>query len=122
MVHDRHPLVKMVSAFTYIVLVVSFNRYEFGRLIPFIFYPVILMALTETPWSAVLKRVAFTIPFCLMAGISNIIFDRATAFTLGQVAISFGVVSFFSILFRTFLCVTAVLILVAVTPFNHLSN
>jgi cobalt/nickel transport system permease protein len=121
-VHARHPLVTLISAFVYIILVVSFNRYEFGRLIPFIFYPVVLMALSETPWSTVLKRVAITIPFCLLAGISNVILDRETAFMLGLIPISIGVVSFFSILFRTFLCVTAVLILVAVTPFNKLSN
>jgi len=121
-VHDRHPLVKLLSAFVYIVLVVSFGRHEFGRLIPFIFYPVVLMALSETPWSLVLRRVAIAIPFCLLAGISNIIFDRAIAFSVGGIAVSAGVVSFFSILFRTFLCVTAVLILVAVTPVSQLSN
>jgi cobalt/nickel transport system permease protein len=121
-VHDRHPLVKMLSAFVYIVLVVSFDRHEFGRLIPFIFYPVVLMALSDTPWSIVLRRVAVTIPFCLLAGISNIIFDRAAAFTIGGLTVSAGVVSFFSILFRTFLCVTAALILVAVSPFSQLAN
>ncbi len=36
-VHDRHPLVKLVSTFCYIVLVVSFGRAEFGRLVPFVF-------------------------------------------------------------------------------------
>ena len=121
-VHALHPLVKLVSAFSYIVLVVSFERTEFLRLVPFIFYPVVLMALSETPWPIVLRRVALTIPFCLLAGISNIIFDRVTAFTLAGVAVSAGVVSFFSILYRTFLCVTAVLILVAVTPFSQLTG
>jgi cobalt/nickel transport system permease protein len=121
-VHRRHPLVKLVSAFAYIVLVVSFDRAEFGRLVPFIFYPAVLMALSDTPWPIVLKRVALTIPFCLLAGISNIIFDRATALTVAGVAVSAGVVSFFSILYRTFLCVTAVLLLVAVTPFGHLTG
>lgn len=121
-VHLRHPAVKLVSAFVFVVLVVSFDRAEFGRLIPFIFYPVILMALSETPWPIVLKRVALAIPFCLLAGISNIIFDRVTMFTIAGIAVSAGVVSFFSILFRTFLCVTAVLILVAVTPFSQLTG
>lgn len=121
-VHDRHPLVKLLSALVYIVLVVSFDRREFGRLIPFVFYPIVLMALSDTPWSPVLKRVAVSIPFCLLAGISNIIFDRAAALAIGGLTVSMGVVSFFSILFRTFLCVTAVLILVAVSPFSQLAD
>ena len=121
-VHLRHPSVKLVSAFVFIVLVVSFDRTEFGRLIPFVFYPVVLMALSGTPWPIVLKRVALALPFGLLAGISNIIFDTSTALTMAGIAVSTGVVSFFSILFRTFLCVTAVLLLVAVTPFNQLTG
>ncbi len=46
-VHRRHPLVKLIATLVYIVLVVSFDRAEFGRLIPFVFYPVVLMALSE---------------------------------------------------------------------------
>jgi cobalt/nickel transport system permease protein len=121
-VHLRHPSVKLVSAFIFIVLVVSFDRVELGRLVPFVFYPVILMAISETPWRIVLKRVALAIPFCLLAGISNVIFDRVTLFTVAGISVSAGVVSFFSIFYRTFLCVTSVLILVAVTPFSQLTG
>lgn len=121
-IHRLHPLVKLMSAFVQIILVVSFSRYELGRLIPFIFYPVILMALSETPWKTVLKRVVLALPFVVIAGVSNVIFDRAVSFTLGGIAVSYGVVSLFSILYRTFLCVTAVLILVAVTPFHQLAD
>lgn len=121
-IHSLHPMVKLISTFVFIVLVVSFHRVEFSRLVPFVFYPVILMVLSDTPWSTVLKRLALALPFCLFAGISNLIFDRATAFAIGNIVISIGVVSFFSILYRTFLCVTAVLIMVAVTPISQLSD
>ncbi len=120
-VHDRHPLVKLASTFLFIILVVSFDRYELARLAPFIFYPVILMALSETPWPIVLKRFALTLPFCLFAGISNVIFERKTAFILMGLNISVGVVSLFSIVFRAFLCVTAVLLLIAVTPMSRIT-
>ncbi|NLT15932.1 MAG: cobalt ECF transporter T component CbiQ, partial [Clostridiales bacterium] len=121
-VHRRHSSVKLVSAVIFIILVVSFDRAEFGRLVPFVFYPVVLMALSGTPWPIVLKRVALALPFGLLAGISNIVFDRATALTVAGIAVSTGVVSFFTILFKTFLCVTAVLLLVAVTPFSQLTG
>lgn len=121
-VHALHPMVKLISTLLFVVIIVSFNRYEFVRLIPFVFYPVILMALSETPWSIMLRRAALALPFALLAGISNILFDTDTAFVIGYLPVSFGLVSFISILFRTFLCVAAVLILVAVTPFNQLTN
>jgi cobalt/nickel transport system permease protein len=54
--------------------------------------------------------------------ISNIVFDKAAALTVAGVTVSAGVISFISIIFRTFLCVTAVLILIAVTPFSQLTG
>lgn len=121
-ISNRHPFVKLISTVVFIVLVVSFDRFALRRLIPFIFYPVILMAISETPWPVVLRRVALALPFVLLAGISNIIFDRTIVLTLGGIAVSSGAVSFFVLVYRSFLCVTAVLILVAVTPFSQLTQ
>ena len=121
-VHRLHPGAKLLVTLVYIVTVVSFDRYTFGRLIPYVFYPFIIMALSETPWRMVSKRVLLALPFVVLAGVSNIIFDTDPAIIIGSVAISRGVLSCAAIVFRTFLCVTAVMILVAVTPFAHLSS
>ncbi|MGE4353399.1 MAG: cobalt ECF transporter T component CbiQ [Oscillospiraceae bacterium] len=121
-IHRRHGLAKMLSTFVFIVTVVSFNRYEIGRLIPYIFYPVVLAALSDTPWTLLGKRIALALPFALFAGISNIIFDRSTALVLGSMPITFGTLSLIAIFLRTFLCVAAVMLLVAVTPFWDLSD
>jgi len=121
-IHRLNPLVKLLASAVFIVTVVSFNRYALGRLTPYIFYPALLMALSETPYTMLFKRFLFALPFCLFAGVSNIIFDRNTAFALGGLTISRGVISFFSILFKTWLCVMAVLILVSVTRFSELTG
>jgi len=120
-IHRLNPLVKLLAAAVFIVTVVSFNRYALGRLTPYIFYPALLMALSQTPYTMLFKRFFIALPFCLFAGISNIIFDRNTAFIIGGLTISRGVISFFSILFKTYLCVMAVLILVSVTRFSELT-
>jgi len=121
-VHRLSPLFKLLAAAVFIVTVVSFNRFAFGRLIPFVFYPAILMALSQTPYSMLNKRFLAALPFCLFAGISNVIFDRSAAFAAGGITVSWGVVSFAVILFRTWLCVMAVLILVSVTPLSDLTG
>ncbi len=121
-IHQLHPGAKILTTLIYIVTVVSFDRYTFGRLVPYLFYPFIIMALAEIPWNMVAKRVLLALPFVVLAGVSNIIFDTAPAITLGRLTVSQGVLSCFAIVFRTFLCVTAVLILVAVTPFAHISG
>jgi cobalt/nickel transport system permease protein len=121
-IHKLHPAVKLLTTVVFIVTVVSFDRYAFVRMLPYIFYPALLMALSETPYSMLLKRFLISLPFCLFMGVSNIIFDRTAAFTLGAITVSYGAVSFLTILFRTYLCVMAVLLLVSVTPFMQITN
>jgi len=120
-VHRLHPTAKLLTTAVFIITVASFDRYAIGRLIPYIFYPTLLMALSETPYSMLLKRFLIALPFCLFAGITNIIFDRAAAFAVCSVSISYGTVSLFTILFKMYLCVMAVLILVAVTPLSEIT-
>ena len=121
-VHRLHPAMKLLTTVVFIITVVSFDRYAFGRLTPYVFYPTLLMALSETPYSMLLKRFLIALPFCLFAGISNIIFDRTFAFSMGGILVSYGAVSFFVILFKAYLCVMAVLLLVSVTPFAEITN
>jgi cobalt/nickel transport system permease protein len=80
------------------------------------------MALSETPYLMLLKRFLIALPFCLFAGVTNILFDRTYAFMLGAIPVSYGVVSFFTILFKTYLCVMAVLLLVSLTPFVQITS
>lgn len=120
-VHKLHPTIKLLTTAVFVIVSVSFNRYSFGRLIPYIFYPTLLMAFSETPYAMLLKRFFAALPFCLFAGAGNIIFDRAAVLEIGGVTISYGVVSLLTILFKAYLCVMAILLLVSVTPFAEIT-
>jgi cobalt/nickel transport system permease protein len=120
-VHRLHPMIKLVTTFIFIIVVVSFDRYAFARLVPFVFYPQIMMALAEIPFSLLLKRYLIAVPFCMFAGISNVIFDRTVAFQIGGLSVSYGAVSLLAILLRAYLCIMVLLILVGTTPFVQLS-
>jgi cobalt/nickel transport system permease protein len=115
-IHRLHPAAKLAAAFVFIVTVISFNRYAPGRLTPFLFYPCIVMAMADIPVPLLLKRTAIALPFCLFAGVSNVVFNREPAFAIGALRVSYGAVSLFTLLLRTALCVAAVLILAASTP------
>ena len=121
-VHGLHPVAKVFATLAFLIAVLSFGRYEIGRLIPFIFYPAIMMASAEIPYGMLHRRAAFALPFALFAGISNLFFDTGTAGVIGGIAISFGAISFASILLKTYLCVMAALILVAATPMRRLTE
>jgi cobalt/nickel transport system permease protein len=121
-IHRIHPLAKLLAAAVFIVAVVSFDKYAVSRLAPYFFYPMLLMALSRTPHPMLYKRLLLTLPFCLFIGISNIALDRGEAFNVGGVPISYGVISFASILCRAYLCVMAALILISVTRLRCLAN
>jgi cobalt/nickel transport system permease protein len=121
-VHKLHPAVKLLATAVFIITVVSFDRYSFPRLVPYIFFPTLLMALSETPYMMLLKRFFVALPFCMFAGAANVIFDREAALIIEGVPISYGAVSLFTILLRVYLCVMAVLALVAVMPLSDITH
>lgn len=120
-IHKLHPMVKLVTTFLYIVLVVSFNPYDVTGLVVFLFYPVILMALAEIPYKPLLTRLLVALPFSFFAGISNIFYNQNVAFMIRNIPITFGVISFFSIMIKTVFTVMAVLILIATTSLPQIS-
>ncbi len=121
-IHRLHPLSKMVVTFVYIICLAAHGRYDLFSLAPCLFYPILVMALSEVPFSMIGKRTLVALPFSLFAGISNLIFDRQPFMKIGEMVITTGVLSFFTILLRTCLGVAAILILVAVTPFPQMSR
>lgn len=120
-IQKLHPFVKFFSALVVIITTISFHRYDLTGLIPMILYPAFLMSLGEIPFSLLIKRSAIALPFCIFAGISNLFFDKSIAFFFFSMPISFGALSFITLIFKTILCVTVVLILVATTPFYELT-
>ncbi|MCL1859177.1 MAG: cobalt ECF transporter T component CbiQ [Oscillospiraceae bacterium] len=111
-IHKIHPMAKLISAIVYIVVVISFSYKNITGLVPFIFYPVILISLANIPYKFLLKRTVIALPFSLMAGISNIIFMPFTD----------GMISFVAVMLKTFLTVFAALILIATTPFTEITH
>lgn len=121
-IHRLHPFAKIAAVFGYIICIASFGRYDFLALLPYIFFPVFIIYLANIPLPMIVKRTLWALPFCLFIGVSNIILDTAFFYRLGSYDITYGELSFLTIILRTILCVSAILILVAVTPFPELTR
>ena len=120
--HRLHPAVKILVTLIYIVCVASLGRYNLAGLSVYLFYPVCMISMGEIPVNMIAGRAAAAIPFCLFAGISNLLFDTKTALVIAGVSISYGMLSMAALIVRSFLCVAAVLILTAVTPFSQITD
>ncbi|MDR2884819.1 MAG: cobalt ECF transporter T component CbiQ [Deferribacteraceae bacterium] len=121
-IHRLPPMAKLVTTLVYVVMVVSFNRYNLSGLIPYAVYPIILISLSQTPYNMLLKRLVIAMPFALFGGAANIFFDRDVAFTIASIAVTYGVVSFLSIMMKTVLTVATVLILISTTRISDISD
>ncbi len=122
LLHRLHPLSKLMVVFCLLICVMSMPRLSVSRLLPFFFYPFIMIAILDIPYSMIVKRTAVTLPFVFFAGISNCIFDREVLFSIGSFGLTSGAISFLGLLIRTILCVSAVLILIASTPLADISG
>lgn len=119
-IHRMHPAVKILTTVIYLTVVISFGRYEIGSLLPFFFYPVLLFALGEIPFIPILKRVLLVEPFIIGIGIMNPIFDHQI-FMFGSFSVSMGWITFFSIIIKSTLTISAALLLVATTGMDGLA-
>ncbi len=120
-IHRLHPLAKLLTTLVYLVVVVSFGRYEISALLPFVFYPVLIFSLAELPAAPILKRILLIEPFIIGIGILNPLFDH-TVVMLGGMAVSRGWMTFLSIFIKCGLTVTVSILLIATTGMNKLGG
>lgn len=117
-VHTLHPVAKVLTVLVFTVCVVSFSRYELSALFPFFLFPMVILARSSLPPLFIAKKVALFLPLMLLIGIFNPLFDRAPLLQIGQLAISGGWISFFSIVTRSVLTVSCAFILIGTTGYT----
>ncbi len=117
-IHRIDPRAKLIVTLSFVIAVVSFDKYEVSALLPFLLYPVVLMSVGKLPPGFLLTKVAIVAPFAVLIGVFNPLFDKEPAYALGNIVISGGWISFASILIRFLLTVSAALTLIATTGFN----
>lgn len=121
-VHRLHPGAKILVTFLYLICVMSLERHAVMRLTPFLYFPVLMCTIAEIPPGLLFRRLLPALPFALFGGIGNLLFERSAAGNMGNLVVTAGMLSFAVILFRTVLCVAAVMILIAVTPFTDITG
>lgn len=120
-IHRLHPLAKLLTTAVYLIVVVSFDRYEISRLLPLFFYPILIFAFAEIPVKPILKRLLWVEPFVIGIGILNPVFDPQMI-TFAGIEISRGWITFLSIFTKGSLTVIAALLLIAVTGMDKLAE
>lgn len=116
-IHRLDPRAKLIVTFVFICMVISFPKHEISGLVPFLIFPVALIALADIPLNIILKKLVIVSPFALMVGIFNPILDRKILISLFGIGISGGWISYLSIIIKFTLTISSALILIATTSF-----
>lgn len=119
-IHRLDARAKILVTAAFVLVVMSFPRYEVSALMPLFVYPFALIAAGNLPAGYLFKKVAVAAPFALFVGMFNPLLDRHPMGTIGPVTISGGWFSFASIMVRFALTVSAALALVACTGIYRL--
>lgn len=114
-VHRLDPRAKVLTTLVFIVYIVSFDKYEISRLLPFFLFPALIIGMADLPFYYLLRKLLIVSPFVLFIGIFNPLLDREIILQLGSLHISGGWISLLSILLRFMLTVGAALLLIATT-------
>jgi cobalt/nickel transport system permease protein len=119
-IHRLDARAQLVTTFGFILIVMSYSRYEVAALMPLFLYPVILTVMGRLPVKYLFRKVAIAAPFALFVGIFNPWLDRHVEAMVGTYPVTGGWLSFVSILFRFILTAGAAIILVACTGIHRL--
>lgn len=120
-IHALHAVAKLLTAVAFIAVLASFERYEVVRLLPFIFYPVVLFAASHIPMGLVFRRVLYVLPLIVFIGIFNPIFDTKV-FMVGGQPVTGGWLTFASLVLKSVLIVTTGLLLIATTGMDGIAG
>lgn len=119
-VHRLDARAKVLVMLTFVLCVVSFGKYELAAMLPFFVFPIFMLSRGNLPFGYLLRKISIIIPFALVVGAFNPLFDREVLLHLGPLGISGGWISCASIVVRAMLTVGTALILVGTTGFAEI--
>lgn len=102
-----HPLARLLVTLWYILLVVSFDKYDLYGLAGMVLYLLVSGIWEEIPVKDVVKRLWPVLVIVGMVGIANPFFDRSIYWQVGGFVVTGGMVSMGTLLVKGIFCVAA---------------
>ncbi len=116
------PLPKVCFVLGFLVLTVSFGRYEWIGTTLFALVPFLFARIGDVPPGGLLARAALALPFVLCAGAANLLFDREPVCVMDGVFLPGGVLAFWVLSAKTLAATGMVLLLAATTSISGISG
>lgn len=119
-IHLLHPAAKLVSTIAYILVTLSFDKYDLSGLIPMVLWPVLIFQISGIPVRSCFYKLRIVLPLVMAVGLFNPFFDRAAVMQIGGLAVSGGVISMLTLMLKGLFCLMASFLLMATTSIDCL--
>ena len=119
-IHTLHPLAKLISTIAYIVVTLSFGKYDLGGLVPMVLWPILLFQISGIEVKSCFYKLRIVLPLVMAVGLFNPFFDKAVVLKLGNLAVTGGSLSMLTLMLKGLFCLMASFLLMATTPIDNL--
>lgn len=110
-----HPLIKFILTIIYILLVVSFHKYNMTGIIGMFIYPIVIFIIADISFKDSMKKMRIVLPLVCFIGLFNPLFDKQILFSINGIPISGGIISMITLMMKGALAVLASYILIVTT-------
>lgn len=119
---DLDPRSLLITTLIYIICILSLPIEIPEKLIWFAAYPIIMAPISGINYISIFLKSLYVLPFIVLIGLANPIYDKRAAFEIGGVVISYGWLSFLTIILRGLLSMQALIILIRNSGFIGICN
>lgn len=115
-----HPLPKLLVTILFLLLTVSFGKYDLPGLLKMGIYLVAAFVLGGISVKLLVKRMKLVLALVCLVGIANPFFDREMLFMVGSLKVTGGMISAVTLMVKGVYCVSASYLLMVTTRMEDL--
>ncbi len=119
-IHTLHPAAKLIVTILYILVTLSFDKYDLAGLAPMVLWPILLFQISGIEVRTCFYKLRIVLPLVMAVGLFNPFFDKTVLLRLGGLSVSGGVVSMLTLMLKGIFCLMASFLLMAATPIDNL--
>lgn len=110
-----HPLIKLLVTISYLICVISFDKYDFIGLFPMLLYPLLIHYMAELSIKSSLKKILIILPLICLVGIANPFLDHSKIYEVFGITITGGMISLVTLVLKGLYSLLASYLLIATT-------
>ena len=119
-IHALHPAAKLIVTIAYILVTLSFDKYDITGLLPMVLWPLLLFQISGVEMRSCFYKLRIVLPLVMAVGLFNPLYDRAILLRIGGLAVSGGIISMITLMLKGLFALMSSFLLMATTPIDSL--